>query len=67
MQTERQIDQVTALIASGVPGAASASSSTPAPAATAPPAAAPSAATAAATSNGRADEIRAAVAQCFSS
>ena len=67
MQTERRIDQVTALIASGVPGASSASSGTPAPDTTPPPAAAPSAATAAATSNGRADEIRAAVARCFSS
>jgi len=67
MQTERRIDQVTALIANGVPGASSASSGTPAPDTTPPPAAAPSAATAAAPSNGRADKIRAAVAWCFSS
>jgi len=31
MQTDQRIDQVTALIASGVPGASSASSGTPAP------------------------------------
>ena len=62
MEKDRQIDQITALIASGIPNVA-APAATPEPT-TAP--AAPAAPTASVASTDRANEIRSVVARCFS-